>query len=424
MRYFDSSYFTYKNNQLFCEDVAVEQIIKQVGTPTYIYSKKFFIDRYTEFTNAFKEIKHSIFYAIKSNFNLNLIKIFSNLGSGLDVNSEGELYRALKVGIHPQKIFLSGVGKTKREIELGIENNILLIKTESEEELILIDKIAREKNKIAPVHLRINPNVDPKTHPYISTGLAEEKFGIPEEEAIEHFRLAAKLENVRPVGVGMHIGSQITTIAPYKEAIEKMLELFLKIKSAGIKLNHFNIGGGIGVVYNDEKPFTLQEFANKVIPIFKKFECEIMFEPGRFLTANGGIIATEVLYTKQNKKKNFIIVDASMAEIIRPSIYDAYHHIQHLVKIENETIIADIVGPVCESGDFIAKDREIIKCNSGEFLAIMSAGSYCMVMSSNYNGRRRAPEIMVDKDKFYITRSRESFQHLLFDEQIIEELFQ
>lgn len=423
MRYFDSNYFTYKNNQLFCENVSVEQIIKQVGTPVYIYSKKHFTDQYSELTTAFKEINHAIFYAVKSNFNLNVIKVFLNMGSGLDVNSEGELYRAFKAGAHPKKVYLSGVGKTKREIELGIENDIFLIKAESEEEIILIDNVAKEKGKIAKISIRVNPNVDPKTHPYISTGLAEEKFGIPEEEAIDLCKFISKLKNVELTGIGMHIGSQIIQISPYIEATEKLLEIFQKIKSEGIKLNHINIGGGIGVVYENEKIFTMKEFANEMLPILKRFECEVMFEPGRFLTANGGIIATQVLYNKKNKLKNFIVVDASMAEIIRPCIYDAYHNVQPINKYNNELITADIVGPVCEGGDFIAKDREIVKCKNGEYLAIMSAGSYCMVMSSNYNGRRRAPEVMVDKDKFYITRSRETFDHLLYDEKIIKELF-
>ncbi|MBN2571949.1 MAG: diaminopimelate decarboxylase [Ignavibacteriales bacterium] len=423
MKYFNSNYFTYRNNQLFCEEVPIQKIIKKVGTPAYIYSKKFFIDRYNEFTEAFKNVNHSIFFAIKSNFNLNVIKLFSNLSAGLDVNSAGELHRALKIGINPQKLLFSGVGKTRREIEEALKNNVLMLKAESEEEIYLIDQIAHQLAKVAPLAIRVNPNVDAQTHPYISTGLAKNKFGISSDEALRIYKDAAKLKNVRPVGIDMHIGSQITSIEPYKEAVQKMADLFFEIKANGIELEHFDIGGGMGVTYNDEIPFKPKELAEAILPTLKKLNCEIMFEPGRFLSANGGILATEILYTKKNGDKNFLVVDASMTDILRPSIYGAYHHIQPIEKNGTDDIIADVVGPVCESGDFVAKDREIVKCKSGEFLAIMSAGAYSMVMSSNYNGRRRGPEIIVDKDKFFITRSRETFEHLLYDEKIINELF-
>ena len=422
MKYFDSKYFHYKDSELYCENVPVKKIVDIYGTPAYIYSKNFFKDRFLEFDDAFKKVKHKIFFASKSNFNLNVIKIFSDLGAGIDVNSSGELYRALKAGVNPKNILLTGVGKTKDEIIIGIENNVHLIKAESLQEVILINKLASKLGKKADVALRVNPDVDAKTHPYISTGLAENKFGIDSSSALDIFIECSKLPNINMCGIDMHIGSQITTVEPFVEAVIKMSELTKKIISAGINIKHFDIGGGMGVIYDDEKPFTPKELADVLVLIFMGINCDIFFEPGRYLTANGGILATEVLYTKQNKKKNFVVVDAAMTDMLRPSIYKAYHHIQPIQLKNQQDIKADIVGPVCESGDFLAKDREVENVEAGDFLAVMSAGAYGMVMSSNYNARRRAPEIIVDGSDFYITRSRENFEHLLYDEKIISQL--
>lgn len=418
MQLFPSTYFTYKNNQLHCEDVPVAEIVNQVGTPTYIYSKKYFEDAYKEFDAAFHEIPHKIFYAAKSNFNLSVIKTFLQLGSGADVNSEGELYRALTSGAKPENIILTSVGKTKREIELGLEHDVLMIKAESEEEIYLINEIASSMNKVARVAIRVNPDVDAKTHPYISTGLSENKFGVDRETALKIFRMQNEIKNVKFTGIDMHIGSQITSISPFVEAVEKLANLFFIIKKEGIELKHFDIGGGIGIQYKDEKPFTIQEYAKAILPILKSLNCEIIFEPGRYLTANAGILVTEVLYTKKNQKKNFVVVDAAMTDLLRPSIYGAYHHIQPttLDKTKRE-IVADVVGPVCESGDFLAKKRTIQKSEHGDLLAVMSAGAYGMVMASNYNARRRPAEILVDGNTFKIIRARETFEHLLWDEE-------
>ncbi len=422
MKYFPSDYFQYKNNELYCEGVSLKSIAGKFGTPVYVYSKKFFADRYLEFANAFKSINHKIFFAAKSNFNLNVIKIFYDLGSGIDVNSLGELYRALKIGADPQRLLLTGVGKTKDEIKAGIELGVLMIKAESLHEVYLINRIAGDLGKKAQVALRVNPDVDPQTHPYISTGLAENKFGISAADAMEIYIECSKLKNIEISGVDMHIGSQITSITPYLEAVSKMIGLIENLKTAGITINHFDIGGGMGVLYNDEELFTPLQLAEKLIPLFKQIDCDIFFEPGRFLTANGGALVAEVLYLKENMNKNFIVVDAAMNDLLRPSIYNAYHHTQPVIKNNNEDIIADIVGPVCESGDFIAKNRVISKLEQGDLLAVLSAGAYGMVMASNYNARRRAPEIIIDKDKFFLTRSRESYEHLLWDEQIISNL--
>jgi diaminopimelate decarboxylase len=414
-----SPWFSYRKNHLFCGEISIRDIIKTTGTPVYIYNKQFFQKSYNEFKEAFKELDNSIFFSVKSNFNISVIKTFLDLGCGADVNSQGEMYRALKAGVKPDKLILSGVGKTKDEITMGLEHDILLLKAESEEEIFLINEIAGALNKTARVGIRVNPNVDAKSHPYISTGLMENKFGLNIDEAVELFRMGAKLKNIEFTAIDMHIGSQIISIDPFAEAIERLSEVYFKLKDYGIKLQHFDIGGGIGVSYKGEKIFSLKDFAATLIPKLKKLNCKVFFEPGRFLTANGGILVSQVLFTKMNYDKNFIITDAAMNDLLRPSIYNAYHHIQPVELFPGrEDMDADIVGPVCESGDFFAKDRIISQMNREEYLAILSCGSYGMVMSSNYNGRRRPPEVMIDNDSFSIIRSRESYEHLIWDEKV------
>jgi len=420
MHYLETEYIKYKNNHLFVEEIKVEDLVKEFETPIYVYSKNHFIKQYKDFENAFKNVNHKIFYAMKANFNLSVINTFVKLGSGVDANSEGELFRALNAGANPSKIILTSVGKTKNEIKLGLEHNVLMIKAESEEEIGLINKIANQMNKMARVAIRVNPDVDAKTHPYISTGLSSNKFGVDSKTALAIYRRRKDFPNIQFTGIDMHIGSQITSIDPFVEAVQKLSELYFEIEKDGLKLSHFDIGGGIGVNYNDEKLFTIDEFAEKTIPLFKKLNCEIIFEPGRFLTANGGILVTEVLYNKRNGNKNFIVVDSAMNDLLRPSIYQAYHNVQPLEKLnERKEITADVVGPVCETGDYFARDRKITEMKSGEFLSVMSSGAYGMVMSSNYNGRRRPAEILVDSDKYSVIRSRETFEHLLWDEKII-----
>ncbi len=420
MHYLETEYIKYKNNHLFVEELKVEDLAKEFETPLYIYSKNHFIKQYKDFENAFKNVNHKIFYAMKANFNLSVINTFVKLGSGVDANSEGELFRALKAGADPSKIILTSVGKTKNEIKLGLEHNVLMIKAESEEEIELINRIAAELNKVARVAIRVNPDVDAKTHPYISTGLSSNKFGVDSKTALTIYRRRKDFSNIQFTGIDMHIGSQITSIDPFVEAVQKLSELYFEIEKDGLKLSHFDIGGGIGVNYNDEKLFTVDEFAEKTIPLFKKLNCEIIFEPGRFLTANGGILITEVLYNKKNGNKDFIVIDAAMNDLLRPSIYQAYHNVQPLEKFNaRKEITADVVGPVCETGDYFTRDRKITEMKSGEFLSVMSSGAYGMVMSSNYNGRRRPAEILVDGDKCSLIRSRETFEHLIWDEKII-----
>ncbi|MCP5061051.1 MAG: diaminopimelate decarboxylase [Ignavibacteriae bacterium] len=419
MDYFKSEYFTYKNDKLFCENVSLENIAEEVDTPVYVYSKKFFLDKYLEFQDAFKSIKHKIFYASKANFNINVTKLFHDFGAGVDVNSAGEFYKALKAGVAPENMLLTGVGKTDEEIKLGLENNVKLIKAESLEEIFVINKIAKELGKVAPLAIRVNPNVDPVTHPYISTGLAENKFGIDETVALEIFREVSKLSNIKLVGIDMHIGSQITTVQPYVEAITKLVDIEQALKQEGIELEHIDVGGGVGVYYKDEKPFTPKEFADAILPVLERTDCEIFFEPGRFLTANGGCLVSKVLYTKSNLDKNFLVVDASMTDLLRPSIYKAYHHIQPIEKTNNNDITADIVGPVCESGDFLGKNRTMTECRRDDLIAVMSSGAYGMVMSSNYNARRRPAEVLVDGDKFFVIRERETFEQLFQNETLL-----
>jgi len=419
MNYFETEFIKYKNNQLYVEEVSAEELVKKIGTPLYVYSRSHFIKQYKDFTNAFKNIKHKIFYAMKANYNLSVVNTFVQCGGGVDVNSEGELYRALKTGVKPDKIILTGVGKTKKEIMLGILRDLLLIKAESVEEVELIDKIAGELKKVARVAVRVNPDVDPKTHPYISTGLANSKFGVNTKTAWDIYSRRNEFKNIMFTGIDMHIGSQITSFEPFVEAVNKLAEMYCELKKDGLKLEHFDVGGGIGVRYRDEVPFTIEEYAENLSPCFKKLDCEIFFEPGRFLTANGGILLTEVIYNFSNGDKRFIIVDAAMNDLLRPTIYHAYHHIQPVNRDENrDKIIADIVGPICETGDYFAKDREIYQSKTGDLLAIMSAGAYGMVMSSNYNGRRRPPEILIDGDKIFVTRSRETFDQIIYDEKI------
>ena len=421
MHYLETEFIKYKNKQLYVEEVNVNGLVKEFDTPLYIYSKNHFINQYKEFESAFKDINHKIFYAMKANFNLSVVNTFVKLGSGVDANSEGELFRALKTGIEPSKVILTSVGKTKNEIKLGLEHNVLMIKAESEEEIELINRIAGEMNKVARVAIRVNPDVDAKTHPYISTGLSSNKFGVDSKTALSIYKRRKDFPNIQFTGIDMHIGSQITSIDPFLEAVQKLSELYFEIKKDGLKLEHFDVGGGIGVQYNQENTFCINDFAAKTIPLFKKLNCQIIFEPGRFLTANGGILITEVLYNKKNGNKNFVVIDSAMNDLLRPSIYQAYHHIQPVNKFdERKVITADVVGPICETGDYFARDREITDSKSGEMLAVMSAGAYGMVMSSNYNARRRPAEILVDGDNYTVIRSRETFDHLIYDEKIVE----
>lgn len=417
----ETPYFSFKNNVFHAEDVAVTDIIQSVGTPVYIYSKQFLIDRARDFQTAFAEIPHTVFYAVKANYNVSVIRTLAQHGCGADVNSGGELYRALKAGVPTDKIIMAGVGKTEDEIRLALEHNILLLKAESRVEVEVINAIAGELGKKARVALRVNPDVSAETHPYISTGLSSNKFGVPTDVALSIF-LDTSFNNIEFTGVDMHIGSQILSVAPYKEAIGKLIDLVNTLKENGLELHHLDVGGGIGVTYQDEDIFTVYDYAKEILPLLKQTGLHIFFEPGRYMTANAGILAATVLYNKSNNDKNFVIVDAGMNDLIRPSLYEAEHHIQPIAKTENRAeAIADVVGPICESGDFLGKDRKLPHIERGESIAVLSAGSYGMVMASNYNARLRPAEVMVSGSTFKVIRSRETFEHMIYDESELTE---
>jgi diaminopimelate decarboxylase len=411
-------YFGYKNGELYCEEVPIKKIIEEVGTPVYIYSAKTIRRHYKVFEESFSEVEHLICYSVKANSNIAIISLLRQLGSGADVVSAGELKRALKAGVPPKKIVFSGVGKTPEEIELALSVDILMFNVESLEELEVLGEMARKLNKKAPFALRINPDVDPQTHPYISTGLKKSKFGIPEEFVISAYKKAKKNLYLQPIGIDAHIGSQITSLAPFVDALNRLKKIWEALISLGFELKYLDIGGGLGIIYDDEEPPLPQEYADAIIKEGKDLKATIILEPGRVIVGNAGILVTKVLYTKENILKKFVVVDAGMNDLIRPAFYQAYHKIVPVEEKNLEYEVVDVVGPVCENSDFFAKDRKLPKLQRGDFLAIMSAGAYGFVMSSNYNSRPRVPEVLVDGDAYYIIRRRETIEDLLALESI------
>ncbi len=406
-------YFRYKNGKLFCEDVSLEEIAKEIGTPFYVYSKKAIEDKITEYKEAFKEYPTLICYALKANSNLSILKIFEKYGIGADIVSGGELFKARKAGISPEKIVYAGVGKTDFELDYAVKEGILSFNVESFQELEIINQIAKENNKKANISIRVNPDVNPKTHPYISTGLRTSKFGIDIDEALEAYEYASKLDYLNIVGIHCHIGSQIMDVSPYKEAIEKVSQLVFKLREKGINLKHFDIGGGLGVKYKPEdRPPKPKELADIVLPTVKQTGLSLIIEPGRSMIAEAGTLVSQVIFTKNKKDKHFVIVDSGMNDLVRPAMYNSYHHILSVEK-KNNKVVADIVGPICETGDFFALDREIDDVQRGDLIAVMTAGAYGFSMSSNYNIRPRAAEVLVDKDRFSLIRERENYDYLI-----------
>ncbi len=407
--------FKFKNNKLYCENVKVEDLAKRFGTPLYIYSYHTLISHFTKLRDAFKSINPLICYSVKANSNLTILKALVEKGAGLDIVSGGELFRAQKAGCSPKKIVYASVGKTAHEIEEAIKAGILFFNVESYPELKNIQQIAKRLNKAVNVSLRINPDVEPKTHKYITTGKLTNKFGIDFKSAKQIILLAQAFSHLKVSGLHIHIGSQITKSEPYVAALKKVTAFIEELKEEGISLKYLNIGGGLGIIYDKETPQTAQRFSAKVLPLLKKTGLKIIMEPGRFIVGNSGILVAKVLYIKNTPKKKFIIVDTGMNDLIRPALYEAYHAILPLNKIKGEEI-ADMVGPICESGDFIAKGRSLPKVKEGEYLAVMGAGAYGFSMSSNYNSRRRAEEVMVSKDKVFVIRKRESYEDLIRNE--------
>lgn len=410
--------FKFKNNELYCEDVKVTHIAKEVGTPFYLYSHNTLADHFTKIQTAFKEVNPIICFAMKSNDNLAVLKSLSNLGAGFDIVSVGELKKALKIGADPKKIVFASVGKTEEEITFAIKTGILLFNVESYPELDEINRIAKKLNKKVKVALRINPDVTAATHAKITTGTLKNKFGIDLTTAQKMILNHAKYSNITFSGLHVHIGSQITTGQPFVKAIKKVIEFINILKKDGITLEYMDIGGGLGIIYKDEKPQTAADFANVILPYLKETELKIIMEPGRFIAGNAGIFVTKVLYHKNNGVKDFIIVDGGMNDLLRPALYDAYHEIVSVKKNLSKKIKIDVVGPICESGDVFAKDRLLPLPKKDDLLAIMSAGAYGYVMASNYNVRGRPPEVIVKKTKFAITKKRETFEDLLRGESV------
>ena len=406
-------HFNYKNNELYCEDVPVAGIAEKTGTPFYLYSHATLTRHFKAFDKAFADVNHIICYSAKANTTSAILKLFSSMGSGLDVVSGGELYRGLANGMSADKIVYSGVGKTTEEIDYAINSGILMFNVESFEELEVINMSAGELGKKAPVSLRVNPNVDAKTHPYISTGLKKNKFGIGKESVIDAYKAAHAFDNVEVVGIDFHIGSQITQTGPFVEAMKSILGLATELKDLGINVKYVDVGGGLGINYKDETPPEPDEYAKAICQVIGDFPITVILEPGRAMVGNAGIMVTRVLYLKQGSTKTFVVVDAGMNDLVRPSIYDAYHEIKPVSVREGETVAGDVVGPICESTDFLAKDREIGVVQQGDLLAVMSSGAYGFTMSSNYNSRPRACEIMVRGDAYEVVRARETMEDLM-----------
>ncbi len=417
-------YFKYKENRLHCESVDVQKIAEKVGTPFYLYSYRTLTDHFTKIKNAFKSLKPIICYSMKSNSNLSVLKSLVCAGAGLDIVSGGELFKARKINAAPERIVYASVGKTSLEIKNAIDAGILLFNVESMPELTLINTLCSRMRKRARVAIRVNPDVRANTHMYITTGTKENKFGVDEGTLLKIFENKDKFKHIDITGVHIHIGSQIVSAAPFVRAIKKASGIIRFLRKKGHRIDYLNIGGGLGITYNNEKPQTAKDFAKSIIPVIKGLNVKLILEPGRFISGNSGVLVVKVLYVKKSASKNFMIIDAGMNDLMRPSLYNAFHEILPLKRSKkgSHNVKFDVVGPVCESGDFMAKDRELPLVREGDFLAIMGAGAYGFSMSSNYNARPRAAEAMVINGKYYTVRRRETYEDLIRGEVIPEVL--
>lgn len=410
--------FKFKNKELYCENVKVSSIVKQVGTPCYVYSYNTLIDHLTKIQKAFAELDPIVCFAMKANDNMAVVKALVDNGAGLDIVSNGELKKALKVKANPKKIVFASVGKTEEEIVDAIKAKILFFNVESLPELEHINKIAKKMNKVVDVALRLNPDVEAPTHAKITTGSLKNKFGIDLTTTKKIFKTQSKYSHININGIHIHIGSQITVGDPFVKAIERTVAFIEELRADGITVDYLDIGGGLGIVYKDEKPQTAEQYAKKVLPLLRGKNLKLIMEPGRFIAGNAGIFVTEKLYLKDNGVKKFMIVDGGMNDLARPSLYDAYHEIVPLKQTATKKIKVDVVGPICESGDVFAKDRMLPNIKDGELFAMMSAGAYGYVMASNYNVRGRGPEIMVKGNKWEVVKERETFKDLIRGERI------
>jgi diaminopimelate decarboxylase len=410
-------HFLYRDGRLFCEDVSIETIAQEVGTPFYCYSHATLERHFQVFDTAFAGVDHLTCFSVKACSNVAILRLFANLGAGMDIVSGGELHRALKAGVPPSKIVFSGVGKTAEEIAYGLETGILMFNLESAQELLAVNECAGRLGGRAPVALRVNPDVDARTHPYISTGLKQNKFGIDVEAAVAGYVRARGLPHLEVVGLGCHIGSQLTEVSPFVEALKRLKVLISRLRNHGVGIRYLDLGGGLGITYRDEEPPQPREYAQVLMAEMDQLDCRLIFEPGRVIVGNAGILVTRVLYLKEGPAKQFVIVDAGMNDLVRPSLYGSYHQIQPVVERQRPQIRADVVGPICETGDFFARDRNLPHVEQGEMLAVMSTGAYGFSMSSNYNSRPRAAEVLVSGDRFEVIRSRETLDDLLRGER-------
>ena len=426
--------FQYRNGSLHCENVDLGSLAEQHGSPLYVYSAGTIRDHYRRLSAALAPLDHHIAYAVKANSNLSVLKLLAEEGADFDIVSAGELFRVLKAGGQPSGCTFAGVGKTRAEIEYALDQGIYCFNVESEAELRFIDKVAGEKGTIAPVAVRVNPNVDAKTHKYISTGKSDNKFGVDFQDILDLYQRASdELANVELRGLQMHIGSQLTTVKPFVEAVEKVAPLAAELKKKhGIEF--LSVGGGIGIVYHDslasagsdwwsahpegEQPLTIEEYAAAIIPALKPLGLKILFEPGRMIVGNAGVLLSRVLYKKHGSAKTFAIVDSGMGDLIRPALYQGHHDIAPVTESGGETEKVDIVGPICESGDFFAQDRELPRLEEGDLIALLSAGAYGFVMASNYNSRPFPAEVLVDGDAAILVRERQSFEDLIAGERV------
>jgi diaminopimelate decarboxylase len=413
-------FFEYKRGELYCEGVSIHFIAEKVGTPVYVYSYQTLVRHFTVFNEAFNGIPHLICYSAKANSNLSILRLFVNLGAGIDIVSGGELYRALQGGADPQKIVFSGVGKREDEIEYALKIGILMFNVESSQELQVINDVAGRIKKRAAIAIRVNPDIDPKTHPYISTGLKQNKFGIDINRALMAYRTAAQLPHLDIVGVDCHIGSQLVEVEPIVEALRKLKRLVENLRKEGIEIRYLDLGGGLGITYEDEEPPHPVEYASNILEEIRGFGCTLILEPGRVIVGNAGVLISKVLYLKENEEKRFVIVDAGMNDLVRPSYYGSYHQILPVKKETRKEMVADVVGPICESSDFLAKGRKVPKLMPGELIAIMSAGAYGFSMSTNYNSRPRVAEVLIRDDQMFVIRQRENYEDLVRGEEIPE----
>ncbi|MBW1799696.1 MAG: diaminopimelate decarboxylase [Deltaproteobacteria bacterium] len=413
-------HFQYSNNALYCEEVPVSQIAEEVGTPFYLYSHATLRRHFRAFDNAFGDIRHITCFSMKSNSNMAILRLFAKEGGGVDIVSGGELFRALKAGVNPGKIVYSGVGKTPEEIEFALKSGILMFNAESSQEIIRLNEVAAGLGKKAQVAIRINPDIDPQTHPYISTGLKENKFGIDIDTSLETYEMAAGQSHLLVSGVSCHIGSQLTKISPFVDALKKLKILMAKLDKMGISIEYLDLGGGLGITYDKEDPPHPGEYAGALEEELDIGDLTLILEPGRVIVGNAGILVTKVLYTKATADKRFFIVDAAMNDLMRPSLYGSYHGIQPVKTGGRKSVKADIVGPICESGDYLAKDREVEDLETGDLVAVMSAGAYGFSMSSVYNSRPRVAEVMVKGNQYFIIRARETYDDLIQGESIPE----